>query len=87
MQQILALGRWSMGIQNQYHYDDEKNQSQDYKTGIVRVNVHSVESIILNQLDSTADESSSRTSAGDEVEVTVLRIGPATDGEKNFKVS
>ncbi len=53
----------------------------------IKSNAHSIESIIFDQLDSAGNKCCAESWAGNESKVTVLRVRPAADGQKNFKRS
>ena len=51
------------------------------------IDVHAIETVVFDELDSTRDERRTCGRVGDEVEVTVLRIRPTTDRKQDFQVS
>ena len=54
--------------------------------GELKVDIDTVETIVLNELNSAGDERSTLPSIGDEAEVSRLRVGPASHGEQNLEV-
>ena len=50
------------------------------------MDVHAIETVVFDELDSTRDERRTCCRVGDEVEVTILRIRPATDRKQDFQV-
>ena len=55
-------------------------QSQNVISSKTRVcDVHSIESIVFDQLDRTGDEGCAESRVGDESEVSILGVRPATD--------
>ena len=53
---------------------------------ILEVQIYAVESIVLDELQRTADERGTLVGICDEAEMTILGICPASDGEGNFQI-
>ena len=50
------------------------------------VDIDAVEAVVLDELHGAGDELRARGGVGDEGVVTILRVGPAADGEQDLQV-
>ena len=55
--------------------------------GILEIDIDTIEAVVLNHADCATDKSRALRRIGDEVEVSSLRVRPATNRQENLEVS